>query len=171
MTSAFKTSINVKAIGTDPKKVAANLEHDGDRALYSTIFGVAVGLSSQRADPRDPSKMYQGLGGTFEVCSPDGLSVSSKILYAPEVIHNTIVAQLNQAERAAIEFAFESYVVKGGTAGFSWEYRFLSEPNSEKPFDPLAALKSRLMPKAVEGSKEVPALDAPHSSGKKSKAA
>jgi hypothetical protein len=174
MPGTFKSSVAVKSIGVNPQKVASNLDHDGMRALYSTIVGVAHGVSSKRSDARDPSKEYEGLGGTFEVFSPEGISVSSKVLYAPEVIHNTILAQIKDTNHP-VEFAFESYVVKGGTAGFSWEYRFVLPPNSEQEFDPLAAIKERLFGAtkvaAIAAPQEQRALDAPQSYGKKAKAA
>lgn len=143
MATSFKSSVNLKAVGTDPKKLAVNLQHDGDEALYATVYGRADKVGSRRENPRIPGEYFEGIVGLFEAVSPDATmdTVSSSTLYAPDAIHEQLKDALNAPGRVgSIEFAFESYVVKGGTAGFTWKHKFVSQGAAEA--DPLAALKA-----------------------------
>jgi hypothetical protein len=164
----FKSSVNVKAAGGDPKKVAVNLPHDGDKALFSFTVGEARSLGTKREDTREPGKFIQGLTGYFEVVDPEtGAAVASKNLYAPEAIHDMIVAALKGDEEngvrpaLVVRVAYESYVVKGGTAGFTWLHEVKT---TGEHADPLADLR-----KLVGKRPEVQQIEGPETEGKRGK--
>lgn len=151
-----KSSINIKSAG-DPKKVAANLEHDGMRAKLSTILGIATGIN-KRTDQKTGGT-YEGLVGAFAVRPEDKTraEVRSNICYLPDAVHGPIAshlkAQLEKDPTAQVRFVMESYVVKGGTAGFTWEYKPMFGAGDGVMIDPLAQIRS-----AVEsGAKALPA--------------
>ncbi len=156
MAKAYKSSVTLKSAGGDPKKLAANLEHDGDTALFATIMGRATGIGSKRENLRVPGEYYEGIKGDFEVSNPDtGETVASSTLYAPDAIHDQLIAGLKDKERTGpIEFAVEGYVVKGGTSGFTWKYVPLFQGTGNAPeIDTLADLRARI----AEGKKALPA--------------
>lgn len=149
----FKSSINVKTLGSPMKLVALKDIKQGDRALLGTIYGVANGIV-KRADPKDPEKFFNGLKGTFEALpADDGEAVGGANLFAPDAIHDKVVDQMKRGANS-VSFAFEAYVVAGGTAGFTWEYRFLSDGEPEEE-DMLASVRALVKPKTV------PVLEAP----------
>ena len=127
----FKSSVNVKTAGSPQKFIGKHNIKVGERGLFCTVYGVANAVV-KRADPKDPEKFYFGLKGTFEVLpADDGEAVGGAALFAPDAIHDKVVDQLKSGA-AAVSFAFEAYVVGGGTAGFTWEYRFLSDGAPEE---------------------------------------
>ena len=163
----FKSSINVKTLGSPMKLVAMTDMKPGDRGLLGTIYGVANGIV-KRADPKDPEKFFNGLKGTFEALPADGCdAVGGANLFAPDTIHDKVVDQMKRGANS-VSFAFEAYVVAGGTAGFTWEYRFLSEGEPEEE-DMLASVRALVRPKTVPvlaGQAEPPQVDEVKGKGK-----
>ena len=165
--STFKSSINVKSVGNPQKFIAKHDLSVGQKGLFATIFGVANGVV-KRADAKDPDKFYYGLKGTFEALSGDAENpseaVGSSALFAPDAIHDRIAEQLLPRKDAngkvvsdgatAVSFAFQAYVVAGGTAGFTWEYRFVQQGEPEEE-DILASVRALIKPN------DAPRLEAP----------
>src|SRR5882762_232694 len=122
----FKSSVNVKSTG-NPLKLAVNLEKDGDTALLCTIIGIAQNVN-RRADPKGGPDMV-GLVGMFTNMPADaaGAEVRSKICYLPDSVHDPIAIMLDKAHEtdptAVVRFAMEAAVCKGGTVGFTWEFK------------------------------------------------
>lgn len=163
MTAAsIKSSVNVKSAGGDPRKVAANLAHDGDKELFSSTIGEAHGVGSKRESVRDPGTFTQALLGYFEnINAETGEAVASKNGYLPDAIHDQVIAALDKGA-GIVRFAFESYVVKGGTAGFTWLHEFKSDVSVA---DPVAEMRALL------GKPKVSALPAPDKAKPKAKEA
>lgn len=137
--STFKSSVNIKSAGGDPKKIAANAEK-GSKTKYCTVLGIATS-KVKRTDPKDPDKVNWGLAGTFEVSSPiTGDTVKGGNLFIVDSLHNMISDQLDKGAKA-VSFAAEVYVVEGGTAGFTWEYKFHDNALPEEE-DILASVRS-----------------------------
>jgi len=153
--ATFKSSINVKSVGNPLKRLAELDMKAGEKALFATVYGKANGIV-KRSDPKDPDKYYYGLKGTFEaVSSKEGSQpIGGAALYAPDAIHNLIVEQLKRGAET-VSFVFEAYVVAGGTAGFTWEYKFADQWEPEED-DILSDLRAALnVPKL--SSPEAPA--------------
>lgn len=154
-----KSSINVKSMG-DPRKIAANLEHDGMKGVLGTIIGIAQGVN-RRADPKGGPD-YFGLIGAF--CAmptdPDREEVRSTICYLPDAVQGPIAASLETAQKtdptAVVRFAMEAGVCKGGTAGFTWEYKPIIDGAAGAMIDPLAEIKAAI----GGGQKQIPVQSA-----------
>jgi hypothetical protein len=153
--TAIKASVHVKAAGGNPQALAANLEV-GKKALFSSTIGIANGFGKSRTeDIREKGTYHDSLDGHFEVINNEtGDSVTSSILYAPTTIHNQIVEVLRTNPGATVKVAYESYVVKGGTAGFTWEHVLKTDAKDQA--DPLAEMRALLGKKPA-----APALEAP----------
>jgi hypothetical protein len=140
----FKSSVNIKSgqSANAPMKLVSTSDlKAGEKALFSTVYGIADGVV-KRADPTgDTAKDSYGLSGNFEILSAiDGQTIGGATLFAPDGIHTMIAAQLNKGART-VSFAFEAYVVAGGTAGFTWEYRFIDNGAPEEE-DILAGVRA-----------------------------
>lgn len=151
-----KSSINVKSMG-DPRKLAANLEGDGMRAVLGTIIGIAQGVN-RRADPKGGPD-YVGLVGAFSAIPSDVQreEVRSTICYLPDAVHGPIAATLEKAREkdptATVRFAMEAGVMKGGTAGFTWEFKPMFDGAAGAMVDPLASIRTAIK----GGQKQIPA--------------
>jgi len=154
-----KSSINVKSMG-DPRKLAVNLTNDGDRSTLGTIIGIAQGVN-RRADPKGGPD-YVGLVGAFSAIptDPQREEVRSTICYLPDAVHGPIAATLEKAREkdptATVRFAMEAGVQKGGTAGFTWEFKPLYDGAAGSMVDPLATIRAALK----GGAKALPAATA-----------
>lgn len=152
-----KSSINVKSMG-DPKKLAVNLEHDGMKAVLGTIIGIAQGVN-RRMDPKGGAD-YVGLVGAFCAipADPEREEVRSTICYLPDAVHAPIAATLEKAKEtnptATVRFAMEAGVCKGGTAGFTWEFKPMFDGAAGAMVDPLADMRKAL---SAPGAKALPA--------------
>jgi hypothetical protein len=140
-----KSSVNIKSLG-DPRKLAANLESDGMRALLGTIIGIAQGVVRRADVAGGPDRV--GLAGAFtavpvEVNRPE---VRSSICFLPEAILGPIIATIKTVRdkdpTATVRFAIEAGVQKGGTAGFTWEFRPMFDGSAGAMVDPLAELRT-----------------------------
>lgn len=157
-----KSSINVKSMG-DPRKIAANLPHDGDKGVLGTIIGIALNVN-RRSDPKGGPD-YLGLTGAFAAIptDPQREEVRSTICYLPDAVHGPIAATLEKAREAdptaTVRFAMEAGVMKGGTAGFTWEFKPLFDGNQGALVDPLAQIRGaigtgvKLLPNATDAEK------------------
>lgn len=151
-----KSSINVKSMG-DPKKLAVNLPHDGDRAVLGTIIGIAQGVN-RRADPKGGPD-YVGLVGAFSAIPTDAQreEVRSTICYLPDAVHGPIASTLETVKEkdptATVRFAMEAGVCKGGTAGFTWEFKPMFDGAGGAMVDPLAQIRTAIK----GGQKAIPA--------------
>lgn len=147
MASTFKSSVTVKTAGSPAKAISASNTQPGGEVLFATIYGIANKIT-KRANPKDPSEFYEGLAGTFEVLpgewSEDREAIGGPALYAPDAIHDMVAARLNEGAKA-VSFAFEAWVVVGGTAGFTWKYRFANEAGPEEE-DILASVRQLIKP-------------------------
>jgi hypothetical protein len=155
--ASIKASVHVKAAGGNPQALAATLE-PGKKALFSSTLGRATGFGKSRTeDIRDKGTFHDSLDGYFEVMNEDsGDVVSSSILYAPSTIHEQVVDILKANPGAQVKVAYESYVAKGGTAGFTWEHELKTDAKDMS--DPLADIRGLLSKKPV--AKELPAPEA-----------
>jgi hypothetical protein len=151
-----KSSINPKSMG-DPLKLAVNLAHDGEKALLGTIIGIAQG--TVKRNDQKTGMPYFGLAGAFTAIPADTEreEVRSVICYLPDAVHAAIVATLERAHQkdptAHVRFAMEAAVVKGGTAGFTWEYKPIFEGGVGVMVDPLADIRKAI----AGGAKALPA--------------
>lgn len=142
--STFKSSVNVKSVGPAPMKLIAAMDGKvGEEILYCSVLGKATGIVP-RQDPKDPDKKYFGLKGNFEVISgqPGQEAVGGAILFAPDAIHNLVADQLERGA-TTVSFVFEAYLVVGGTAGFTWKYKFADDGAPEED-DVLSDLRAIL---------------------------
>lgn len=157
--SIIRGSVNIKSAGSPMKWVNELQLQPGAKALFCTVYGKATGLV-KRTDPKDPDKFYYGLRGTFEVLpAKEGAEVvGGANLFAPDAIHNMIADQIEKGAKT-VSFLFEAYVVAGGQAGFTWEYKFADNGTPEED-DVLSDLRSlipgRIAPK-LEAPKKVKA--------------
>lgn len=154
-----KSSINVKSMG-DPRRLAANLEHDGMKAVLGTIIGIAQGVN-RRTDQKSGAD-YFGLVGSFLAMPADveREEVRSTICYLPDAVHGPIAAAIEKMHEtdptAVVRFAMEASVQKGGTAGFTWEYKPMIDGPAGQAMDPLAEIKTAIS----GGQKSLPAQTA-----------
>jgi hypothetical protein len=155
--ASIKASVHVKAAGGNPQALAATLE-PGKKGLFSSTIGLATGFGKSRTeDIRDKGTFHDSLDGHFEVINAEtGDSVSSSILYAPAAIHDQIVNILKTNPGAQVKIAYESYVSKGGTAGFTWEHELKTDAKDQ--VDPLAEMRGLLGKKPA--AKELPKPEA-----------
>lgn len=147
----IKSSLTVKSMG-DPRKVAANMEHDGMLGLLGTIVGIVTGINT-RTNDKDGTT-YEGLVGAFAgiATDPQRPEVTSKICYLPDAVHEPIANTFKKAREkddvANVRFALECGVRKGGIAGFSWEFKPLISDGAEE-FDPLAEIRAAVKNKTA----------------------
>jgi hypothetical protein len=162
--TAIKSSVHIKAAGGNPQALAASLDV-GKKALFSSTIGSATGYGKTKTeDIRDKGTYHDSLDGTFEVINAEtGESVMSSAMYAPPAIHEQIVGILKGTPGATVKIAFESYVCRGGTAGFTWEH--VLKTDSAGVVDALAEMRALLttkkapvkeLPKPVDTIAELP---------------
>lgn len=142
----MKSSVNVKSMG-NPQKTVAMMKENVEVELFGTIVGLASGVN-RRADPKGGPD-YMGLTGAFCAipADPQRAEVRAMICYLPDAIHSPIAATLAAAheknETLQVRFAMEAYVRKGGTAGFTWEFKPVFDTSSKGVMvDPLASMRS-----------------------------
>jgi hypothetical protein len=160
---AIKSSVHTKAAGGNPQALAASLDV-GKKALFSSTIGSATGYGKTKTeDIRDKGTYHESLDGTFEVINAEtGQSVMSSALYAPAAIHEQLVGILKGTPGATVKIAYESYVCRGGTAGFTWEH--VLKTDNSGVVDALAEMRSLLtkkapvkeLPKPVDTAVELP---------------
>jgi hypothetical protein len=168
MNASFKTSITVKTLGNPKHLLGEHHMREGDKRLLGTIIGEARNLI-KRENPKDPENPHIGIGGKFEAINTDddGLitgMVTSAVLFAPNVIHDSIVDKLASIGKGGVvKFAFQAFVVAGGTAGFTWEYRFLGDEGQPDENDTLAEQRALLLgavkKKAIAGPRKLKSVE------------
>lgn len=148
----IKNKLVLKDMG-NPAKVK---ELDGDKAkhILGTILGVATGVR-RRANKADPTKMDEGLTGTFEGVPTDAKldRVQSGVLYLPEGMFQMIAAKL-EGENAAdsVQFAIEVATVKAqNPAGYTWAF---TPKIAVMEADPLASMREQLKIGAIGSVQE-----------------
>lgn len=145
----FKSSVNVKSMGSPQALVNKDGALDGQVFILGTIIGIAQGIN-RRADPKGGPDMI-GLVGMFAAipADPTKNEVRSKICYLPDAVHDPVAAMLAKAQEKdptdIVKFAMEASCRKGGTAGFTWELKPLFDNSAGVQVDPLAQLKSEVL--------------------------